>query len=202
MIEYQFRGLPHFHMVLKLKDIDLDITNVESTSAFINEYVKAELPKREDFKHLSERTFKKYYQLVSCHMVHNCAVAINGCKKNKEDSCKRKYDRVDYVPITTIDDKGYVQYRRRTPADLRIVPHHVEMLLDWDGHLNVEFSATVVYILYMFKYLYKGVKRQKINITSENGDTTSEYENEVSLFLKGQILCSMDAYFRILGFHT
>ena len=74
------------------------------------------------------------------------------------------------------------------------------MLLDWDGHLNVEFSSTAKQILYMFKYLYKGVKKQIFLIEEDNDD--KHEDNEISLYLKGRVLCSMDAFWRILGFHS
>ena len=123
---------------------------------------------------------------------------MNGCKQKEDDICKRGYDRSETIPITSIDERGFIVYRRRHQEDLKIVPHNPETLLDWDAHLNVEFSATVNHILYMFKYLYKGSKKQSFDLEQRN----EEQENDISLYLKGRILCSMDAMSRILGFHT
>jgi len=196
VIEYQWRGLPHFHMAVRLEDVDTD--DLDESIDFADEFVRAELPTRENFPNLTDEQFNKYKQLVEQHMIHKCANAVNGCKSKPEDACRRGYDRYETIPITHINDKGFLVYRRRTDNDLKVVPHNPECLLDWDAHLNVEFSGTVNHILYMFKYLYKGTKKEGFNIESRN----NEQENEISLFLKGHILCSMDAVNRILGFHT
>jgi hypothetical protein len=147
---------------------------------------------------MSSQRFEAYKKLVQQHMYHCCAQAVNGCKQKEDDICKRGYDRSETIPITSIDDRGFIVYRRRRQEDLKIVPHNPETLLDWDAHLNVEFSATVNHILYMFKYLYKGSKKQSFDLEQRN----EEQENDISLYLKGRILCSMDAMSRILGFHT
>jgi len=196
VIEYQWRGLPHFHMAVRLKDTDTD--NRDNAIQFIDEFIRAELPTEENCSHMSPQRFEAYKKLVQQHMYHCCAQAVNGCKQKEDDICKRGYDRSETIPITSIDDRGFIVYRRRHQEDLKIVPHNPETLLDWDAHLNVEFSATVNHILYMFKYLYKGSKKQSFDLEQRN----EEQENDISLYLKGRILCSMDAMSRILGFHT
>ena len=196
VIEYQWRGLPHFHMAVKLKDIDTD--DKEKAFEFVDEFVRAELPSEENCPNMSAEKLEKYISMVKKHMHHDCGHTVgSGCKNTKEDFCKRGYDRSETVPETYIDNDGFIHYRRRTTNDFRIVPHNAETLIDWDGHLNVEFSGTVKQILYMFKYLYKGVKKQSINI-----EVDETPQNEISLYLKGRVLCSMDAMWRILGFHT
>ena len=196
VIEYQWRGLPHFHMAVRMEKVNTD--SVEESIEFTDKFISAELPIRENFPDMTDEAFTKYKHLVEKHMVHTCANAINGCKSKPDDICRRGYDRTETIPTTYINEKGFLVYRRRTEDDLKIVPHSPECLLDWDAHLNVEFSGTVNHILYMFKYLYKGTKKEGFNIETRD----HEGENEVSLFLKGHILCSMDAVNRILGFHT
>jgi hypothetical protein len=197
-IEYQWRGLPHFHLAVKMLDVDSDTE--EQSVQFIDEFIKAEMPLRENFPDMSPGVFQSYVNLVAKQMKHDCAVKVNGCKSTKEDFCRRGYDRTDTVDKSYIDADGFVQYRRRNKEDFRVVPHNPETLLDWDGHLNVEFSSTVKQILYMFKYLYKGPKKQTFVIEDEKDDETMD--NEISLYLKGRCLCSMDAFWRILGFQT
>ena len=95
--------------------------------------------------------------------------------------------------------------------DKRVVSHNPEMLLNWDAHLNVEYSATVERLLYLFKYLYKGVKAVRLKISKEkqeddgnnnNDNNNHDNDNEITKYLHGKVLCSMDAVSRILGFHT
>jgi hypothetical protein len=120
----------------------------------------------------------------------------------KTDNCRRGYDRTDPVINSFIDEDGFTQSRRRNEEDYRVIAHNPETLLDCDGHLNVDFSSTAKQILYMFKYLYKGVKKQVFRIGEEGNDENKDNDNEISLYLKGRVLCSMDAFWRILGFHT
>jgi len=113
---------------------------------------------------LSDDQFTKYKELIEKHMIHTCANAINGCKSKPDDICRRGYKRNEIISESQIDHKGFLVYRRRNDDDFKVVPHNPECLLDWDAHLNVEFSGTVNHILYMFKYLYKGTKKEGFNI--------------------------------------
>jgi hypothetical protein len=199
-IEYQWRGLPHFHMAVKLQGVNTDTE--ENSVKFMDEYIKAEMPVRENFPNLTDGEFNSYLNLVKKQMKHDCAAAANGCKSKKTDNCRRGYDRSEPVLKSYIDEDGFPQYRRRNEIDFRVVAHNPQTLMDWDGHLNVEFSSTAKQILYMFKYLYKGVKKQVFKIEEEKNDKNEDNDNEISLYLKGRVLCSMDAVWRILGFHT
>ena len=58
VIEYQWRGLPHFHMAVRLEDVDTD--DVDESIDFADEFVRAELPTRENFPDLSDDQFNKY----------------------------------------------------------------------------------------------------------------------------------------------
>ena len=151
VIEYQWRGLPHFHMAVRMEKVNTD--SVEESIEFTDKFISAELPIRENFPDMTDEVFTKYKQLVEKHMVHTCANAINGCKSKPDDICRRGYDRTETIPTTYINEKGFLVYRRRTEDDLKIVPHSPECLLDWDAHLNVEFSGTVNYLI-LVNYSY------------------------------------------------
>jgi hypothetical protein len=118
VIEYQWRGLPHFHMAVRLKDTDTD--NRDNAIQFIDEFIRAELPTEENCSHMSSQRFEAYKKLVQQHMYHCCAQAVNGCKQKEDDICKRGYDRSETIPITSIDDRGFIVYRRRRQEDLKI----------------------------------------------------------------------------------
>jgi hypothetical protein len=52
MIEYQFRGLPHAHIVLHLADApDIEDDNGEKLISFVNIYFIAEMPRFEGDEH-------------------------------------------------------------------------------------------------------------------------------------------------------
>ena len=71
VIEYQWRGLPHFHMAVRLKDTDTD--NRDNAIQFIDEFIRAELPTEENCSHMSPQRFEAYKKLVQQHMYHCCA---------------------------------------------------------------------------------------------------------------------------------
>ena len=48
----------------------------------------------------------------------------------------------------------------------------------------------------MYQYLYKGAKKAKLKLT--NADDVND-KDEITLYLRGRYLCSMDAMWRTLG---
>jgi hypothetical protein len=86
VFEYQWRGLPHFHMVVKLENVP-DFSDKEAVKEFIDEFIFAEMPRKENFPNLTPVKLETYRETISAHMVHKCAAAINGCKKHIDDLC-------------------------------------------------------------------------------------------------------------------
>jgi hypothetical protein len=93
---------------------------------------------------------------ISKHMLHKCAVASNGCKKKEDSVCKRGYESTCVRESTGFNEKGFPVYKRTAPCDLNVVASSPSLMLDWDGHVNVEFSANSRCVLYLYDYLYKG----------------------------------------------
>ena len=69
--------------------------------------------------------------------------------------CKRGYPK-DVNPVTTIDEHGYPIYRRRSVADLDVIPHNPRLCLMFDCHINVELAHTVHLIKYLHNYCARG----------------------------------------------
>jgi hypothetical protein len=93
-------------------------------------------------------------------------------------------------------------YCRLTTKDLRVVGHIMAMILDWCGHVNVESAANEKSVLYLYDYLFKGIKKilaEARRVARLNGDS-SNFIDEVQLFVRGRMLCSMDACHRALGY--
>ena len=57
---------------------------------------------------------------------------------------------------TYVDEKGYVHHKRRHNADAYVVPYNLQLLKTFDCHINVEISHSVVLMMYLYKYFYKG----------------------------------------------
>lgn len=125
-------------------------------------------------------------------------IGVNGCI-NEEGICKRKYVDNISTPYTSFDEKGYPVYRRPDAHDQRVVPHNREILLDWDGHANLEFAASTYCIFYLYSYLFKGNKKVQLQLNNV-GDINKD--DEINIYLRGRMLTSMDAMWRVFGYQT
>jgi len=91
--------------------------------------------------------------------------------------CKKRYPRTFSKEITQGED-GYPVYRRRndgrtfqkTPDGFAynnqwVVPHNPYLTKMFNAHINVEVSAGIRSVKYLFKYVYKGPNRVTAVIT-------------------------------------
>jgi hypothetical protein len=193
-IEYQHRGLPHTHIVVRLDHVP-EPNNPQACSDWIDSFISCELPLIDENSSSSDRA---YHDAVQNHMVHKCSSAVNGCH-NEQNICRKGYGNTILQNKTTFCEKGYPIYKRTKVQDLKVVPHHRKLLEDWGGHAYVDWCGTTYTILYLYKYLYKGAKKVKFRI--ENADDVDDTD-EITLYLRGRYLCSMDAAWRILGYHV
>jgi len=142
--------------------------------------------------------------LIGECQIHTCAVANNGCKKTALSPCKRHFDTFVPNDRTTFDDRGRPVYRRPKDRDLRVVGHNPFILLDWGAHHNVESSTSVLSILYLYNYLFKGnnkvIARALRDPDRQKEDAVPIDENDV--YLKGRVLCAHDGTGRALGYET
>ena len=131
-------------------------------------------------------------------MLHKCYDGVNGCKR-KDGTCKKGFSNTELRDKTKFDEKGYPLYKRKKQEDLNVVPYHKAILLDWNGHINCEFCGKAYVILYLYKYLFKGNK--KIKILFDNTKDLHE-DDEINHYLRGRLICSMDAMWRCFGYQT
>jgi hypothetical protein len=84
-------------------------------------------------------------------------------------------------------------------CDLKTVPYNLAMMIDWDSHLNVEYSGSVYCALYLYKYCYKGAsKREQIAFELEKERNSLD---EIMLFMMyGRIMSSMSAVWHLYGY--
>jgi hypothetical protein len=94
---------------------------------------------------------------------------------------------------------GYPVYSRPRDEDLTVVPHNRQLLLDWGGHINVEFCGNSYAVMYLYKYLFKGNKKVSVDLEARSG---LHPDDEISQHIRGRLLCSMDAVWRIFGYQT
>jgi hypothetical protein len=101
VIQYRYHGLPHAHLVTLLDDSnDIDDPNCEDLINFVNRHFAAEIPcsDGEEFQNIytadgapayTEQYKQKVGEMVHMNNTHRCATAINGCKKDANNLCKR-----------------------------------------------------------------------------------------------------------------
>jgi hypothetical protein len=193
-IEYQHRGLPHAHIVIRLSNIP-EPSDPAACSDWIDNFLTCEYPVVDANSSPSDR---QYLEAVRSCMVHTCSPAVNGCL-DEHGVCRKGYHRTVELPRTTFCEKGYPIYKRRKKEDLHVVPHNRKLLLDWGGHAYIDWCGSTYTVLYLYKYLYKGAKKVKFRL--ENAEDVDD-RDEITLYLRGRYLCSMDAAWRILGYHV
>jgi len=140
VIEYQRRGLPHVHLVLKFKEDNTmpRYEDKEALGAWIDFHITAVYPSTlEDEEPLETNeileTDLDYAEIAKKQMLRKCfSEALGGCK-NENNVCSKGYDKNIVSENTTFDEKGFPQYRHPSVKSLYVVPHNKELLKDWKG---------------------------------------------------------------------
>jgi hypothetical protein len=140
VIEYQHRGLPHAHIVFRLKDVEF--ANVDEEIEFIDKYFCAEVPSEDDDP--------EYHALVMRYMIHRHSTGVNGCRRKNGKGCKKGFTKTSIGP-SGIDENGYPYYRRSKDIDKSVVVHNREILIDWNGHACLEFATSTNTLMYLYK---------------------------------------------------
>jgi len=185
VIEYQQRGLPHVHIVVQLSNIPHYNTERSRLTCWIDQNINATLP---PISESSSDRMKNIHLLIKTHMVHKCSKGEGGCLNENTGVCERGFSSNSLQESTTLDDHGYPHYRRVNEDDLPAVPHNVNVLLDWNGHANVEYSGSSYCSIYLYKYLFKGRKKVTVTVKRKNNP-----RNEIEAYLQGRYTCAMDA---------
>jgi hypothetical protein len=200
-IEFQKRGLPHAHILLKFEH---DCVHPDEINAVVN----AEMPSDADDA-----------QLVHTFMMHNHPLVSKEPSKycQRIDAEGHRYCRFGYPqdlqPSTTIDAEGRVHYRRRKTGDEMVVPHCLPLLRKFRCHLNFEVANTSHLFQYLFKYIHKGdhllmhvhgsadkipgPDRAQYRIHT---DDSEDVVDEIDDYWKARYLSTGEAAWRILGY--
>jgi len=189
VIEYQNRGMPHAHVVVKLKDAPTFDGCSSKLNSWVNSHISAEVP--------DATTNSELCKLVKQHMTHDCKIGY--CKESVTSKCSKHFDNKILSETSQLNDDGFFIYKRTRKDDLKVVSYNPDLLLDWQGHVNVECSVTSRSVLYLYRYLYKGKKQSKATVTVRDEDIKGD---EIKLHIRGRYLCAMDAMWRVLGYET
>lgn len=162
-VEFQKRGLPHIHIL-----VWRDAPSTDATPSIVDTYISAELP--------DPNENELDYLLVKEFMMHGpCGDSNRKCPCMRNGSCSKKYPK-DFNSETTVDDKGFVVYRRRDNGshvlkngikldNRSVVPYNVTLLRKFEAHINVEWCNKSKMIKYLFKYVTKGPDHANIKFS-------------------------------------
>jgi hypothetical protein len=115
VIEYQYHGLPHAHLVAQLDDAyDIDDQNREDLINFVNRHFAAEMPHfdGEEFQNIyaaggapvyTEQYKQKVVEMFRMNNTHRSTTAINGRKKDANNLCKCGYSCSKMISETYIN---------------------------------------------------------------------------------------------------
>lgn len=132
-VEFQKRGYPHVHILIKYPH--------SLTPEQIDSVISAEMP-----------TDSSDAVLVQKFMVHRHSASY--CMQNRT-ACRFHYPQ-QVRQSTEIAGDGKVLYRRRTDNDVDVVAHVMSILRAMICHINWECAATSHLFQYLFKYIHKG----------------------------------------------
>jgi hypothetical protein len=151
-IEFQKRGLPHAHILLKY---DKECITAED----IDQVISATIPNNPSDAELVKKfmTHPSHPHGVINHIPPDNQHPLKYCErwKNEARICRFGYPK-PITPETTINDTGRVQYVRHHTRDENIVPHCLPLLRKFKCHMNVEIGGSGQLFQYLFKYIHKG----------------------------------------------
>lgn len=185
--EFQKRGLPHAHVIIKVSH--------EPPLSILHTIISAELPDPVEKPGL-------YAAIKRFHMHSRDHLTRSTSRCNRNGRCVYGYPQ-PITPHTYIDDIGRVHYRRRKEEDRWVTPHIPALVELMDCHIFVDVCSTAVIFLYLFKYLFKGPDRTRFSLHAlsspqDENELVDEYEDYVS----GRYLSSSEAVYRIFGYDT
>lgn len=193
VIEFQKRGLPHVHMLVKLKQ-----NSKISSSEIVDRYISAEIPNPDENKIL--------HDIVIRNMIHGpCGdwCILNGkCSKHFPKSYRAK---------TTIDNDGYPCYRRRDTGETFerpgryvvdnrwVVPYSPRLLCLLNSHINVEVVSSIKSVKYLHKYIYKGHDAATVTINETSSDENIINHDEIKDHIEARYVGPVEACWRIFN---
>ena len=191
-IEFQQRGLPHMHAVFFVRPEDKP-----HSIAVVDKIVSTQLP--------DPVADPVYFTAVTKHMLHGpCGVykPTHYCMKHGGE-CRFGYPK-RLCKETSIPADGYTQLARPLGPTFEttaftfdnswVVPHNRFLLCKYNAHINIDASASITCVKYMFSYIFKGTKATSSSVTDSN--------DEIQQFSDGRITSAAEALWHVLRFVT
>ena len=153
----------------------------------IDDLIKGELPK--DNPRLRQK-IKKYMT----HPYDHLSCETSRCHRGNR--CIYGFPK-PIIPDMYIDEDGRIHSRTCTTDDQWISSHIPELVNELDCHIFVDIVFTVTVFMYLYKYMFKGPDHSLFHVECSKDDA----KNEIKDYVEGRYLSSVEATWRILGFH-
>ncbi|XP_064637083.1 uncharacterized protein LOC135493587 [Lineus longissimus] len=193
VIEGQFRGMKHAHILLLLQEtitVD-DIDNI----------IQAQIP--------DPHNEPKLYEIVTNFMLHGpCGPAFPNAPCMIDGKCRFGYPK-NFNDETTLpaDGHGYPIYKRPdngqtiqknnfTYDNRWVVPHNKYLLLKMVAHINVEYVGSFHTIKYIYKYVHKGSDVATVGIQGQQ----VQDKDEIAQFINARSIDAYDAHWRTMEY--
>jgi hypothetical protein len=199
VIEFQKRGLPHAHIVLKVcspfplpfsyQQHQLIYTcfqlNADVELQDIDDLISAQIPDAPGCLR----------DLVLSHMVHGQDhLTQHYSRCNRDGRCVYNFPFAPN-PHTRINQQQRVLYKCRE-CDAWIAPYIPSLLLLWEGHIHTDAIFTVDIFLYIYKYLFKGPDTATFTFTQAD-----EPADAIEDYIRARYISSCEAAWRIFSYH-
>ena len=195
--EFQKRGLPHAHMLLKVED-----AYKPRDANIIDKCVSAEIPSQAEDPIL--------YELVKTHMIHGPCGQHNPASPCMVDGICSKGFPKSFQEETIINENGFPLYRRRNNRTLSlnnnrasadnsfVVPYNKFLLKHFRCHINVEICCTVKALKYLYKYLFKGYDIASLKVVERRDGVELDYD-EVTNYINSRYVGPTEAAHRLFA---
>ena len=197
VVEFQKRGLPHAHILLTMK-----FNFKPKTTEVVDKVICAELPDPDIDPEL--------YNFVSLNMIHQpCGFFNENASCMKNNKCSKKFPKA--FQAETRLTEGYPLYRRRNDGrtvqcrgvildNRNVVPYNKYLLLKYRAHINVEICTNISAIKYLYKYVYKGSDRARVELYVSDKNLNSEKIDEIKHYCDFRYVCAPESAHRLLGY--
>ena len=173
------------HLFIFLKDQD-KIRTVQQVDALIS----TQIP--------DENMYLQLYGAVTHFMLHGPCFPQR-CLENGR--CKKHFPK-SFCEQTRMNDDGYAEYARPNNGhavqrnednftNQHVVPHNRELLVLFQCHINVEVCASIKFVKYIHKYIYKGPNHATLE---------TQGHDEVKSYLDSRYISSIEAVWCLLEF--
>ena len=199
VIEFQKRGLPHAHIILKLKGPGPEATHQ------VDDCIWAQLPHPGQYDGALLETVSRCMMHIPCEQVDDapCLQEYSGEKKCKSHFPKQFTETTHVDPNTgrcnyRRPDNGQqaqskYKNRRAVPVDNRhVVSYNAYLLLRFNCHINVDLVTADAVVKYLYKYVHKGEDFAKAKILCD-GD-------EIEAYQTSRYITASEAIWRLLGY--